>query len=50
MPESIIYVDAKARVIRAINRVSTFVKVSIEYQRDQMHAGNRDKIDQYFGN
>lgn len=46
MPEPIIYVDAKTQVTRLINRVTTFVKVSIEYQKDQTYAVNRAKIGQ----
>lgn len=46
MPESITYVDVKARVIRAINQVTPIDNVSIEYQKDQTHTGNSANIGQ----
>lgn len=44
--ESIVYIDAKARVIRAINRVTTFVKASIDFNNDRTSVGKRAKIRQ----
>lgn len=46
MSSEICYIDAKARVIRAINRVTTFVKASIEFNNDKASVGKRAKIRQ----
>lgn len=43
---SVHYIDAKSRVVRAINRVTTFVKASIEYNNDRANVGKRAKIKQ----
>lgn len=44
MPASIGYIDAKARVNRAISRMTTFVKASIEFNNDKTSTGKRAKI------
>lgn len=44
MADSTLYIDAKARVVRAINRVTTFVRASIAYQTEPTNALNRAKI------
>jgi len=46
MPESIHYIDAKGRVIRAITRVTTFVKASGDYNNDRTNIGKQAKIKQ----
>lgn len=35
LQESIHYIDAKDQVIRPINRVTTFVKSSVEFNNDR---------------
>lgn len=44
MPASIGYIDAKARVNRAISRITTFLKASIEFNNDKTSTGKRAKI------
>ncbi|XP_025407206.1 uncharacterized protein LOC112681160, partial [Sipha flava] len=46
MPQSIHYTDAKGRVIRAINRVTSFVKASGDYNNDRTNIGKQAKIKQ----
>lgn len=46
MPQSIHYIDAKARVVRAISRITTFVKASGEYNNDRTNIGKQAKIKQ----
>ncbi|XP_050528192.1 uncharacterized protein LOC126898294 [Daktulosphaira vitifoliae] len=43
-PVSVAYVDAKARVVRAINRVNTFVHAMNEFNKDRLSAEKRAKI------
>lgn len=38
------YVDAKNRIVRALSRVTTFVKASAEYNSDRQSMGKRAKI------
>ncbi|CAI6345421.1 unnamed protein product [Macrosiphum euphorbiae] len=45
-PASIHYVEAKARVGRAITRVTTFIKASGEYNNDRANVGKHAKIKQ----
>lgn len=42
--DSIAYVDAKARVVRSINLLSTFAKASTEYSLDRTNSAKRSKI------
>jgi len=44
MPESIHYINAKGRVLRAITRVTTFVKASGDYNNDRTNIGIQAKI------
>jgi len=46
MPASIGYIDAKARVVRAISRTTTFIKASVDFNNDKASAGKRAKIRQ----
>lgn len=42
---SIVYVIAKARVVRAINRVMTFIRVSSEFNDDLFNAEKHAKFE-----
>lgn len=44
MDRSIGYIDAKARIVRAINRVTTFINASVEFEKDQTNSVKRSKI------
>lgn len=44
--ESIQYINAKAHVIRAINRATTFVKASIDFNNERSNIGKPVKISQ----
>lgn len=46
MPQSIHYIEAKGRVMRAITRVTTFVKASGDYNNDRINIGKQAKIKQ----
>lgn len=38
------YIDAKARIVRCLNRVTTFVKASAEFNGDRANLGKHAKI------
>lgn len=38
------YLEAKARVVRSLNRVTTFIKASVEFNADRTNSGKRSKI------
>lgn len=46
MDSPVQYTDAKARVVRALGRVTTFVKTSNEYSADQDNMVKRAKVEQ----
>lgn len=44
MDSTLPYIDAKARIVRCLTRVTTFVKASAEYNNDRTNAGKQAKI------
>lgn len=40
---ALVYFDAKARVVRAINLVTTFVRASMDFNDDRLNAEKRAK-------
>ncbi|XP_060868578.1 uncharacterized protein LOC132943558 [Metopolophium dirhodum] len=45
MPESIKYLDAKARVVRALGRITRFTQATNEYLADQTSTSKRAKVE-----
>lgn len=45
LPASIGYVEAKARVIRGTDRITSFIVAAGEYKADIQNAGKRSKVD-----
>lgn len=48
VPDSIKYIDAKARVVRALGCITMFTKASNEYLADQTSTSKRAKIETMF--
>lgn len=46
MSESLVYVDAKNRVVWALNQITLFVKASVEYNSYRTNVGKWAKIGQ----
>jgi len=44
VPPSMTYADAKARIVRAVAKVTSFVAAAGEYKADRSNAGKRAKI------
>lgn len=42
--QSLPYLDAKARVVRCINRVATFIKASVDFNNDRTSTAKKAKI------
>lgn len=45
-PVSMGYVEAKARVVRGTDRITSFISAAGEYKADLQNAGKRAKIEQ----
>lgn len=49
LPPHVNYVDAKARVVRTTNRITTFLQASVDYINYRSNNGKRAKISKLLG-